>query len=357
MPTADKTARESTHQVSVGGVLIGGGAPVVVQSMLNTSTLDVEGSLAQIRALEEAGCELVRVAIPSNKALEPFGRICQASPLPVIADIHFDHTLAIRAVGLGAAKLRINPGNIGGWDRIDAVIEAAGPAFVPIRIGVNAGSLSDRFKDRSDLTLPERLAGSALEFVGHFESRGFGDIMLAAKAHDVPTTVAAYRLLARELPHVPLHIGITEAGTAFQGTIKSAVGLGVLLSEGIGDTLRVSLTADPVEEVRVGWGILSACGLRRFSPELISCPTCGRCSVDLIAIATQVEARLQTISKPLSVAVMGCVVNGPGEASEADVGVAFGADKGVIFSRGEILATVEASQVVEALFREIERFE
>ena len=350
----ESAARESTHPVSVGAVPIGGGAPVVVQSMLSTSTENVEASLRQIAALQEAGCELVRIAIPSDTALEAFGRICEQSPLPVIADIHFDYHLAIEAVRLKAAKLRINPGNIGGWDKVDAIIEAAGSAAIPIRIGVNAGSLSAKFLERTDLTQPEKLVGSALDFVEHFQSRGFYDIVLSAKAHDVRTTVESYRLLARELPHIPLHIGVTEAGTAFQGTVKSATGLGALLLDGIGDTLRVSLTADPVEEVRVAWEILAACGLRRLSPELISCPTCGRCKVDLIALATKVDQRLRQIRKPLSVAVMGCVVNGPGEARHADVGVAFGTGKAAVFSKGEVLFTVDEDQVIEALFTEIE---
>ena len=357
--TADKKAeraRELTHPVSVGGMTIGGGAPVVVQSMLNTRTFDVEASLAQIDTLKQAGCELVRVAIPSQAELESFGLICEASPLPVVADIHFDHNLAIQAAQRGAAKLRINPGNIGSWEKVDAIIEAAGASHIPIRIGVNAGSLSSYFAERADLTQPEKLVGSALEFVEHFTARGFSDLVLAAKAHDVTTTVGTYRLLSRELPQVPLHIGVTEAGTALQGTVKSAAALGALLLDGIGDTLRVSLTADPVEEMYVAWELLAACGLRRLTPELISCPTCGRCQVDLISIATEVERRLRQIRKPLSVAVMGCVVNGPGEARHADVGVAFGAGKAVLFSQGEIISTVDESRVVDALFEEIEHF-
>jgi (E)-4-hydroxy-3-methylbut-2-enyl-diphosphate synthase len=338
-----------------GDVRIGGGAPVVVQSMLNTQTEDVDACLAQIAALEAVGCELVRVAIPANSALPAFGRICEASPLPVVADIHFDFRLALAAARLGAAKLRINPGNIGDEDMVDAIIDTAGEAGIPIRIGVNAGSLAREFADRLDLALHERLAASAVAFVEHFARRGFEDIVLSAKAHDVRATVDAYRLLSRELPWVPLHLGITEAGTLRQGTVKSAVGLGTLLLEGIGDTLRVSLTADPVEEVRVIWELLSACGLRRHAPELVSCPTCGRCKVDLIAIADEVQRRLQQVRKPLTVAVMGCVVNGPGEARDADVGVACGAGKGAIFSDGRVLYTVDEDQIIDALFEEIER--
>ena len=351
---AAQLPRELTRQVMVGSVPLGGGAPVAVQSMLGGSTLDVEGSLQKIAQLKEAGCEIIRVAIPSSAQLEAFGRICRDAVLPVVADIHFDHRLAVAAVGLGAAKLRINPGNIGGWDKVDAVIEAAGASGIPIRIGVNAGSLSERFAQRGDLSQPEKLVGSALEFVEHFEARGFNQLVLAAKAHDVSTTVETYRLLAAQLPHVPLHIGVTEAGTAFAGTIKSAAALGALLLEGIGDTLRVSLTADPLEEVHVAWGLLAACGVRRLYPELISCPTCGRCQVDLIAIATQVEQRLAQVRKPVSVAVMGCVVNGPGEAKGADVGVAFGRGCAQVFSKGKVIRTVDEAQVVDALFEAIE---
>ena len=248
-------ARERTRQVMVGSVPIGGGAPVVVQSMTCTPTIDADATLAQVRALVDAGCDLVRVTVPSADALESFGRICAESPVPIVADIHFDYRLAIGAVRAGAAKLRINPGNIGDWDRVDAVIDAAGEAGAAIRIGVNAGSLDRRIAERDDLTQPEKLIASSLEFVDHFEKRGFENIVLSAKAHSVPTTIETYRALSRELPQVPLHLGVTEAGTVQQGTIKSTVGLGVLLAEGIGDTMRVSLTADPVEEPPVCWGI------------------------------------------------------------------------------------------------------
>jgi (E)-4-hydroxy-3-methylbut-2-enyl-diphosphate synthase len=349
------TAHEATNQVSVGGVLIGGGAPVVVQSMLTTSTEDPDACLTQIAALQSAGCELVRLAIPSAAALPSFGRICEQSPLPVIADIHFDFRLALEAVRLGAAKLRINPGNIGDWDMVDAIIDAAGAADIPIRVGVNAGSLAQEFAERDDLTLPEKLVESAILFVDHFEERGFNHLVLAAKAHDVRTTVDAYQALSAKLPHIPLHLGVTEAGTFLQGTVKSAAGLGALLLQGIGDTLRVSLTADPVEEVRVAWELLAACGLRRRSPELVSCPTCGRCEVDLIPIAEEVSRRLQQIHKPISVAVMGCIVNGPGESKGADVGVACGRGKGAIFSEGKIMYSVAEDQIVDALFEEIDR--
>lgn len=348
-------ARERTRRVMVGSVPLGGGSPVVVQSMTCTPTVDADATLAQVNALVDAGCDLVRVTVPSREALGPFERICRESPVPIVADIHFDYRLAIGAVRAGAAKLRINPGNIGDWERVDAVIDAAGEAGAAIRIGVNAGSLDKRIAERDDLTQPEKLVASSLEFVEHFEKRGFDDIVLSAKAHSVPTTIETYRALSRELPHVPLHLGVTEAGTVQQGTIKSAVGLGVLLAEGIGDTMRVSLTADPVEEPPVCWGILQSLGLRRRGPELVSCPTCGRTQVDLIGLAEEVGERLKGCSKPISVAVMGCVVNGPGEASDADVGVACGRGVGMVFRHGEVIRKVSEDQIVDALMEEIDR--
>lgn len=348
-------ARELTRPVMVGDVQIGGGAPVVVQSMTCTPTSDAASTLAQVRALAEAGCDIVRVSVPTKEALGPFGAICRESPVPIVADIHFDYRLAIGAVQAGAAKLRINPGNIGDWDRVDAVIDAAGEAEAAIRIGVNAGSLDRTIAERDDLTQPEKLVASSLEFIEHFEKRGFADIVLSAKAHSVLTTLDTYRSLSREIPHVPLHLGVTEAGTVQQGTIKSSVGLGILLSEGIGDTMRVSLTADPVEEPPVCWGILSALGLRRRGPELVSCPTCGRTQVDLIGLAERVSDRLKTCDKPISVAVMGCVVNGPGEASDADVGVACGRGVGMVFRHGEVIRKVPEAQIVDALMEEIDK--
>lgn len=348
-------ARELTRPVMVGDVQIGGGAPVVVQSMTCTPTTDAASTLAQVRALAEAGCDIVRVSVPTKEALGPFGAICRESPVPIVADIHFDYRLAIGAVQAGAAKLRINPGNIGDWNRVDAVIDAAGEAGAAIRIGVNAGSLDRTIAERDDLTQPEKLVASSLEFIEHFEKRGFADIVLSAKAHSVLTTLDTYRSLSREIPHVPLHLGVTEAGTVQQGTIKSSVGLGILLSEGIGDTMRVSLTADPVEEPPVCWGILSALGLRRRGPELVSCPTCGRTQVDLIGLAERVSDRLKTCDKPISVAVMGCVVNGPGEASDADVGVACGRGVGMVFRHGEVIRKVPEAQIVDALMEEIDK--
>ena len=346
---------QTTRQVKVGKVTLGGGAPCVVQSMLNLPLEDVEGNLAQIERLAEAGCELIRIAIPHKRDLNYFEEICQKSVLPVIADIHFSAEIAIEAAKRGAAKLRINPGNIGGLEACVPVLEAARNAGIPIRIGVNAGSLDENLAARNDLTLPEKLAESARGYVEFCESQGFYDLVVSAKAHDVPTTVEAYRLLSKTLPTIPLHIGVTEAGTLFQGLIKSASGLGILLEQGLGDTLRISLTDDPVEEVRACWMLLSALGLRRRDPELVSCPTCGRCQVDLISITKEVEDRLKEIHRPLQVAVMGCVVNGPGEAADADIGVACGKGSGVIFTHGKTLRKVEEAAIVDVLMEEIGR--
>ena len=345
---------QRTRQVMVGDVPMGGGAPVAVQSMLNASADDVQANLDQIAALAEAGCEIVRMAIPRRACLPAFAEVCERSPLPVVADVHFDPIIAIEAAKCGAAKLRINPGNIGGLEKTDAVLEAAKEAGIPIRIGVNAGSLDAELAARTDLTLPQKLAASAAQYVAYCEGRGFTDLVVSAKAHDVMTTVRTYRQLAVEIPHVPLHIGVTEAGTAFQGTIKSAAGLGILLEEGIGDTMRISLTDDPVVEVRACWTLLSALDLRRRNPELISCPTCGRCQVNLIDLAKQVESRLAGTARPVKVAVMGCVVNGPGEAADADIGVACGAGSGVVFKHGETIRKVAEDQIVDALMEEIE---
>ena len=355
MSEKNRPARDLTRPVHVGGVQVGGGAPVSVQSMCTTDTADAAATLAQIERLADAGCEIVRVAVPSVAALDGLSEVCTASPLPVVADIHFDHALAIEACRRGAAALRVNPGNIGSWARVDAVIDEAGAAGVPIRIGVNAGSLDPAFAEREDLTHVEKLVGSATSFVEHFRERGFADIVLSAKAHGVPTTVEVNRALSRELPDVPLHVGVTEAGTARQGTVKNAAAIGALLMEGIGDTMRLSLTADPVEEVMVAWDLLSAVGLRRLRPELVSCPTCGRCQWDLMGVAAEVERRLAGVRAPITVAVMGCVVNGPGEARGADIGLAGGRGKAVLFASGEKIRTVDEADAVDELFAEIER--
>lgn len=344
---------QKTRQVFVGEVPVGGGAPCAVQSMLNYALNDVAANVEQIKRLREAGCEIIRIAIPSKKDLDFFESICEQSPLPVVADIHFSAEIAIEAARRGAAKLRINPGNIGGLEKTKLVIEAAKAAGIPIRIGVNAGSLDSSIAQREDLSLAEKLTLSAKGYVDFCFEQGFYDVTVSAKAHDVPTTVATYRLLSEEIPEVPLHIGVTEAGTLFQGLIKSASGLGILLEEGIGDTMRISLTDDPIEEIRACWTLLAALGLRRRNPELISCPTCGRCKVDLIGLAKQVERRLSEVNRPLQVAVMGCVVNGPGEAASADIGVACGDGSGVIFSQGKTLRRVEEAAIVDVLMEEI----
>lgn len=353
--TSERVPRELTHPVRVGGVVVGGGAPVSVQSMCTTDTSDAAATLAQIRRLADAGCEIVRVAVPAADALDGFGAVCEASPVPVVADIHFDHRLAIEACRRGAAALRVNPGNIGSWGRVDAVIDEAGAAGVPIRIGVNAGSLDPAFAEREDLSHVEKLVGSATSFVEHFSERGFTDVVLSAKAHDVPTTVEVNRALSRSLPQLPLHIGVTEAGTMRQGTVKNAAAVGALLMEGIGDTIRLSLTADPVEEVGVAWDLLSAVGLRRLRPELVSCPTCGRCQWDLMGVAAEVERRLADVRAPITVAVMGCVVNGPGEAKGADIGLAGGRGRAVLFAQGEKIRTVDEADAVDELLAEIGR--
>lgn len=345
----------TTRQVMVGDVAIGGGAPIAVQSMLNLPLADVEANVSEICRLAEAGCEIIRIAIPDKKALDPFEQICARSPLPVVADIHFSAELAIEAAKRGAAKLRINPGNIGGLEKTAEVLKVARACGIPVRIGVNAGSLDDAIAARTDLTLPEKLVQSASDYVAFCESVGFYDVVVSAKAHDVNTTVATYRLLNECMPTVPLHIGVTEAGTLFQGLIKSSAGLGILLSENIGDTLRISLTDDPIEEVRACWGLLGALNIRKRYPELVSCPTCGRCKVDLISLASQVEERLKNVARPVSVAVMGCVVNGPGEASDADIGVACGDGSGVIFAQGKTLRKVPEDEIVDALMEEIGR--
>lgn len=349
------TARELTHQVHVGDVLVGGGAPVSVQSMCTTKTSDPTSTLAQISQLMEAGCEIIRVAIPTKNDLDGFEEICAKSPLPVVADIHFDYRLALEAAARGAAALRINPGNIGSHEKVDAVIASARAHHIPIRVGVNAGSLPRELDTRDDLTLPQKLIEAAKSYIDYFHAHDFFDCVLSAKAHSVPTTLETYRALSKALPEVPLHLGVTEAGTLRQGTVKNAVGVGILLEEGIGDTMRLSLTADPVQEIYVAWDLLASLGMRRLTPELVSCPTCGRCQVDMIQMAEKVNKRLAKLKVPISVAVMGCAVNGPGEARDADIGVACGRGKGVIFQNGKPIRTVDADRIVDELFYEIKQ--
>ena len=340
--------RRETTTVRVGKLNIGSGYPVVVQSMTNTDTRDTGATLAQIEGLKNAGCELVRVAVPDKKAAESLKELVQRSPLPLAADIHFNYRLALAALEAGIAKLRINPGNIGSAERVRTVADEAGRRGVPIRIGVNSGSLEPALLASHGGPTAEALAESALGHCRLLEEAGFEDIVVSIKASDVPTTVRANRLFAARRKY-PLHLGITEAGTRLRGTVLSSVGLGLLLGEGIGDTIRVSLTADPVEEIAVAYQILSAVGLRRRGVEIISCPSCGRTEVDLIGLAGQVERLLQGVELPLTVAVMGCVVNGPGEAREADFGIAAGKGSGMVFRKGEQVCKVPEPQLVARL--------
>jgi (E)-4-hydroxy-3-methylbut-2-enyl-diphosphate synthase len=341
--------RRKTRAIDVGGVGVGGDNPVRVQSMCNTDTRDVAATLAQIRALAEAGCEIVRLAVLDEAAAAALRPIRKKSPVPLIADIHFDYRLALAAVKAGMDGLRINPGNIGGERKVDAVVRAAKAAKVPIRIGVNSGSVERELLVKYKGPTPRAMVESALSHVAMLERRGFFDIKVSLKSSSVLSTIAAYRLLARQVDY-PLHIGITEAGTLVRGAVKSSVGLGILLWEGIGDTLRVSLTHDPVDEVGVAYEILRALGLRRRGPEIVSCPTCGRTEIDLIGLARQVEEKLRPVSEVFTVAVMGCVVNGPGEAREADIGVAGGRDLGVIFRKGKVVRKVRGSANLAAEF-------
>ena len=342
--------RRKTRRILVGGVPVGGGAPISVQSMTNTDTRDVRATVAQIRSLAREGCEIARVAVPDAKAAAAFGKIRVASPIPVIADIHFDHRLAIACADAGADCLRINPGNVGGEKNTIEVLRAARANRIPVRIGVNAGSVEKDLLARYGGPTPKALVASAARYLKICEKARFTALKFSLKASDVVATIEACRLFSRRYDF-PLHIGVTEAGTIFSGTIKSSVGIGVLLAEGIGDTLRVSLTGPPEEEVRVGWGILKSLGLRRRGPEFISCPTCGRVSIDIVTIATEVERRLSHLPVPLKVAVMGCAVNGPGEAREADVGVAGGKGEGLIFVKGRIVKKVKESGIAAEVVR------
>ena len=338
-----------TKQINVGGVLIGGGAPVTIQSMTNTPTQDAAATLDQIKKLAAAGCEIVRVAVPDREAAWAVGKIKEDSPIPVVADIHFDHKLALEAIAAGADKVRINPGNIGGEDRVKAVADACRLHNIPVRIGVNGGSLEKSILAKYGKICPEAMVESAFGHIRLLDRFDFDDICISLKSSSVPVTMRAYQLMA-ERSGYPLHIGVTEAGTVRMGTLKSAVGIGGLLAMGIGDTMRVSLSADPVEEVYAAREILKAAGVRREGPELVSCPTCGRTKIDLIALANQVEERLKTVDKPITVAVMGCAVNGPGEASAADCGIAGGVGEGLLFRKGEIVKKVPQDRLVDELF-------
>ena len=343
--------RKQTRQLKLGSVRIGGGAPIVVQSMTNTDTRDVEATLGQIKRLHDAGCEIVRVAVPDETAARALRVIHDASPIPVIADIHFDYRLALMALEAGLDGLRINPGNIGERKNVEMVVDAAKARGAVIRVGVNSGSVEKRLLEQYGGPTPQAMVESALGHVRILEEHGFYDTKISIKSSSVLNTIECYRLLSQRCDY-PLHLGVTEAGGVLRGAIKSSVGMGVLLSEGIGDTLRVSLTAAPEEEMTVAWELLRALGLRQRGPEIISCPTCGRTEIDLIGLAQEVERRLRTENAPIKVAVMGCVVNGPGEAREADLGMAGGRDKGIIFRKGEVIRSVRGQETLLAAFME-----
>jgi len=344
--------KRATRQIRIGNVLVGGGAPCTVQSMCSTDTRDTSSTLAQIEKLAAAGCEIVRCAVPDMAAAEALGRIRTASPIPVVADVHFDYRLALKVLELGIDGLRLNPGNIGERWKVAEVVKAAQERLVPIRIGVNAGSLEKELLVKYGHPTATAMAESALGHIRILEELGYEQIKVSLKASDVIKTIEAYRLLSKKVDY-PLHIGITEAGTTFAGTVKSSVGLGILLADDIGDTLRVSLTGDPVDEVRVGFEILKSLGLRRKGVNFVSCPTCGRCEVNLINVAEEVEQRLSGVTAPITVAVMGCVVNGPGEAREADFGIAGGKGEGLLFRHGEIVRKVPEDQLADALVEEV----
>ena len=346
--------RKNTKVINVGSVKIGGNNPIVVQSMTNTKTYDINSTVKQITALAEAGCDIVRVAVPKMEDAEALVAIKKQISLPLIADIHFDYRLALKALEAGVDGLRLNPGNIGKKEYVKAVVTAAKERNVPIRIGVNAGSLDQKILLKYGGITAEGMVESALEHIRILEENNFDNIKISLKAHDVPLTIAAYKLMA-DTVNYPLHLGITEAGTIKSGIIKSAVGIGALLAQGIGDTFRISLTGDPVEEVKVANEILKALDLREYGPVMISCPTCGRCNIDLAKIANEVETLLANIKKPIKVAVMGCVVNGPGEAKSADVGIAGGKGQGLVFRHGEIVRTVSEEKLVAELFKEINK--
>ena len=342
-----------TKQITVDKVKIGGGAPVSIQSMLNTKTTDVEGSLRQIRELAAAGCEIARLAVPDMQAAEAFGKICDVSPLPLVADIHFDYRLAIKAAENGASKIRINPGNIGGEERVKAVADCCKAHHIPIRIGVNGGSLEKDLLEKYGHPTPEALVESAFSHIRLLEKFGFDDICVSMKSSSVPLMMKAYQLFSAQSDY-PLHVGVTETGTEHMGLIKAAMGIGGLLCMGIGDTIRVSLTADPVREVYAARDILKAAGLRHDGVNIVACPTCGRTRIDLIGLANRVEEALKNCKKPITVAVMGCVVNGPGEAREADVGIAGGDGVGMLFAKGEMIQKLPYDELLPALLSYID---
>ena len=346
--------RDHTKVIKIGNRVIGGGNPILIQSMTNTKTENIPATVDQIHRLTDRGCEIIRCAVPTLEAAQALKEIRKQIAIPLVADIHFDYRLALAALESGVDALRLNPGNIGGRDRVEKVVEAARQRQVPIRIGVNSGSLPKDLLEKYGHPTAEALVEAAWRHIHILEEMDYNNIVISLKAHDVPLTLAAYRLMARECDY-PLHVGITEAGTIRSGLIKSAVGIGTLLAEGIGDTIRVSLTGDPLAEIDAGFEILKSLGLRQHGPTLVSCPTCGRTCWSLEKVAKEVEARLAEIPEPITVAVMGCVVNGPGEAREADVGIAGGKGEGLLFRKGQILRKVPEARLVEELFEEIQK--
>ncbi|AVQ39347.1 4-hydroxy-3-methylbut-2-en-1-yl diphosphate synthase [Clostridium botulinum] len=346
--------RKPTRKVKVGSIYVGGDSPIYIQSMTNTDTRDVKSTLNQINKLDKIGCDIIRCAVPDMEASEALKIITKESKIPVVADIHFDYKLALESIKNGVDALRINPGNIGSMERVKMVAEAAKEKSIPIRIGVNSGSLKKDILDKYGRVCPEALVESALQHVSILEKCNFNDIVISIKSSNVMQMIESYRLISEKVNY-PLHLGVTEAGTTFRGTIKSSVGIGTLLSEGIGDTIRVSITGDPLEEIKIGKEILRSIGYVNEGIEFVSCPTCGRTNIDLISIAEEVEKRLLNCNKNIKVAVMGCVVNGPGEAREADIGIAGGKGEGLIFKKGEIIKKVKEEDIIDELIKEIEK--